>query len=73
MKLRLGVYVLNLTNTPSFALGTASAIGSTSSATASNAFVVPGTPQFLSPDIFSGSLGQAPFQRIVQFEARLSF
>jgi hypothetical protein len=58
---------------PSFALGTASGISSTASATASRAFVTPGTPQFLDPTIFSGGLGSQPYQRIIQLEAKLSF
>jgi Carboxypeptidase regulatory-like domain len=71
--LRLGVQVLNATNTPSFALGTGSAIASLTSATTGVGYVTPGSPQFLQKDIFSGALGLAPYQRIVQFEGRLSF
>ena len=72
-RLRFGVQVLNLTNSPSFALASASAIGSTSAATTTPGFVQPSSPQFLDQTVFSGSLGQAPFQRIVQFEARIDF
>jgi len=72
-RLRLGVQVLNLTNTPSYALASASAFGSTSAATTLPGYVQPTSPQFLDQTIFSGSLGQAPFQRIVQFEARFDF
>jgi hypothetical protein len=72
-RLRLGVQVLNLTNTPSFALASASAFGSTDAATTLPGFVQPTSPQFLDKTIFSGSLGQAPFQRIIQFEARFDF
>jgi Carboxypeptidase regulatory-like domain/TonB dependent receptor len=72
-RLRLGVQVLNLTNTPSFALASASAFGSTTAATTLPGYVQPTSPQFLDQTIFSGSLGQAPFQRMVQFEARFDF
>ena len=72
-RLRLGVQVLNATNTPSFALGGGSGIAITTAATSTNAFVVPGTPQFLKANTFSGSLGQQPYQRIIQLEARLTF
>ncbi len=71
--LRLGVQVLNATNTPSFALGTGSAIAALTSATTGVGYVTPGSPQFLKQDIFSGSLGLQPYQRIVQFEARVNF
>lgn len=72
-RLRLGVQVLNLTNSPSFALASGSAFGSTAAATTLPGYVQPSSPQFLDQTIFSGSLGQAPFQRIVQFEARFDF
>jgi hypothetical protein len=72
-RLRLGVQVLNLTNTPSFALGTAAAFSSTTAATGNPGFMQPSSPQFLDETIFSGSLGQNPFQRIIQFEARWDF
>jgi hypothetical protein len=75
MDLRLGVTCNNCTNTPSFALGSGSAFQSTAvaSGAAGRAFVTPGTPQFLDETIFSGGLGSAPFQRIIQLEAKLSF
>jgi hypothetical protein len=72
--LRIGVQVLNLTNTPSFALGTGGALqNETEPATASPAFVIPGSPQFLDETIFSGSLGEAPYQRLVQLYAKIDF
>jgi hypothetical protein len=71
--LRLGISCANCTNTPSFALGTASGIQSTSSATASRNYVTPGAPNFLDQTIFSGSLGASPYQRVIQLEAKLTF
>jgi hypothetical protein len=72
-RLRLGVQVLNLTNSPSFALASGSAQSSTTAATTNPGFVQPSSPQFLDQTIFSGALGQQPYQRIVQFEARFDF
>jgi hypothetical protein len=72
--LRLGAQVYNATNTPSFSLGTASALAfSGGPAETATAFVIPGSPQFLKANSFSGSLSMAPYQRIVQLEARLTF
>jgi hypothetical protein len=72
-KLRFGVSCVNCTNTPSYALGTASAINNTVAATSNRAYVTPGTSAFLDETTFSGGLGLAPFQRVVQFEAKLTF
>lgn len=71
--LRIGVACNNCTNTPSFALGTGAANQLTTVASGNRAFVTPGTPQFLDQTIFSGGLGSAPYQRIIQLEAKLSF
>jgi hypothetical protein len=74
--LRVGVQVVNLTNTPSYALGTGSAIATNASvaiAQGTPGYTIPHSPQFLRKDIFSGSLGQSPFQRIVQLQAKLLF
>jgi hypothetical protein len=70
---RFGVTCTNCTNTPSYALGTASGIGATDAASANRAYATPGTPNFLDKSSFSGSMGSAPFQRIVQFEGKFSF
>ena len=73
-RLRLGAQIINLTNTPSYALGSGSgAYGSTSAATGFPGYVQPSSPQFLDETIFSGSLGQLPYQRVIQFEARFDF
>jgi hypothetical protein len=71
--LRLGVTCANCTNTPSFALGTASGIAFNDAATTNRAYVTPATPNFLDETSFSGSMGAAPFQRIIALEAKLSF
>ncbi len=73
VNLRLGATCNNCTNTPSFALGTASGKLSTVAATGNRPYVIPGTPAFLDETTFSGSLGSSPYQRIVQLEAKLSF
>jgi hypothetical protein len=72
-RVRLGVSVINLTNTPSFALGSGSAQLTTTAATGNPGYVQPNSPQFLDQTIFSGALGQQPFQRVIQFEARIDF
>ena len=74
VRMRLGAQVINLTNSPSFALGSGSgAYGSTSAATGFPGYVQPSSPQFLDETIFSGSLGQLPYQRVIQLEARIDF
>jgi len=73
--LRLGVDCVNVTNTPSYSLGTGSALALADNgpAAVSNAFIVPGRAQFLDKQTFSGGLGNDPFQRLVQLQAKLSF
>jgi hypothetical protein len=73
--LRFGVDVVNVTNTPSYSLGTGSAIALADNgpAAVSNAFVRPDLPQFQDQETFSGGLGTDPFQRLIQFSAKLSF
>jgi hypothetical protein len=73
VNLRLGATCSNCTNTPSFALGTASGINSTDSATGNRPYVIPGSPNFLDETSFSGSLGSSPYQRIIQLEGKISF
>jgi hypothetical protein len=75
-RLRLGVQVVNATNTPSYALGSGSAIATNASVAAAQGtpgYTLPNSPQFLRREIFSGSLGQSPFQRIVQLQAKFDF
>jgi hypothetical protein len=73
--LRFGIDVINVTNTPSYSLGTGSAIALANNgpAAVSNAFVVPGRTQFLDKQIFSGGLGNEPFQRLVQLTGKFTF
>ncbi len=64
---------LNAFNHPSFTVGSGSAFGLTSRATGSPGYVDPTSPQFLDKTIFSGGLGQAPFQRSIQFGLKFVF
>jgi hypothetical protein len=60
-------------NHPSYIIGNGSVIATTDSATGFPGYVTPGTSQFLDKTIFSGGLGQAPFQRVVQFGLKVIF
>ena len=65
---------VNAFNHPSFAIGNGSVFGTTANARGFPNFVTPGTgAQFLNETIFSGGLGQAPFQRIIQFSLKVLF
>jgi len=73
--LRFGVQLVNAFNHPSFAIGNGSAIPDAANTSALNfpGFVTPNSPQFLDKRIFSGGLGQSPFQRVIQFDLKLIF
>lgn len=73
--LRLGISLWNAFNHPSFAIGNGGAIPDPSNNNATNfpGYVDPGSPQFLNKTIFSGGLGQSPFQRVISLEAKLFF
>ncbi len=73
--LRFGVQMMNAFNHPSFSLGNGGAIPDplNSSARDFPGFVNPSSGQFLDERIFSGGLGQAPFQRVIQFDLKLIF
>jgi len=76
VKLQLRVEMFNAFNHPSFTLGTGTVMGSTaanSPARSTPGYVTPGSSQFLKSNVFSGGLGNAPFQRIVQWGAKLTF
>jgi hypothetical protein len=73
--LRFGVQMMNAFNHPSFALGNGGAIPDPANASARDfpGYVNPSSGQFLNERIFSGGLGQAPFQRVIQFDLKLIF
>ncbi|HEX9760286.1 MAG TPA: hypothetical protein VGA40_05175, partial [Candidatus Acidoferrales bacterium] len=71
--LRFQVDFLNAFNHPSFSVGSGSVFGFTGNATGFPGFVTPGAPDFLDETIFSGGLGQAPFQRVIQFSLKFLF
>jgi hypothetical protein len=64
---------LNLFNHPSFTIGQGSVFPTTANATGFPGYVTPGTSQFLDKTIFSGGLGQAPFQRVIQLSLKVLF
>jgi hypothetical protein len=74
-RLRFGVSLANAFNHPSFSIGNGGAIPDPnhSSARAFPGYVNPSSSQFLDKTIFSGGLGQAPFQRVVTFDLKLIF
>ena len=64
---------INLFNHPSFIIGNGSAFNTTDNARGFPGFVTPGSSQFLDETIFSGGLGQAPFQRVIQLSLKVLF
>ncbi len=72
-KIRFQVDFVNAFNHPSFAIGNGSVFGTTANATGFPGYVTPGQAGFLNETIFSGSLGQAPFQRVIQFSLKVLF
>jgi len=73
LRLLFSAEFLNAFNHPSFTIGNGSALGLTSRATGRPGYVTPTSPQFLDQTIFSGGLGQTPFQRVIQFNLKLAF
>ncbi|MBI3950562.1 MAG: TonB-dependent receptor [Acidobacteria bacterium] len=67
------VELINAFNHPSFTIGNGSVFINTSNSTGFPGYVTPGTSQFLDKTIFSGGLGQAPFQRVIQFGLKVIF
>jgi len=64
---------INLFNHPSFTIGNGSVFLTTANATGFPGYVTPGSSQFLDKTIFSGGLGQQPFQRVIQLSVKVIF
>ncbi|MFH1575043.1 MAG: hypothetical protein ABIG68_13755, partial [Acidobacteriota bacterium] len=71
--LQFRVEMWNAFNHPSFGIGTGTVFNSTVNATGFPGYVTPGTSQFLDETIFSGGLGNAPWQRIIQWGLKFVF
>ncbi|UCF39034.1 MAG: TonB-dependent receptor [Acidobacteriota bacterium] len=73
MNLQFRVEMWNALNHPNHIIGNASVFSTTTNATTLPGYVTPGTGQFLNETIFSGGLGNSPFQRVIQWGLRLTF
>ncbi|MBI2822991.1 MAG: carboxypeptidase regulatory-like domain-containing protein [Acidobacteria bacterium] len=73
--IRFGVTFMNALNHPSFAIGngTVTPDPNHTSARTFPGYVNPASSQFLDERIFSGSLGQNPFQRVIMFDLKYDF
>ncbi|HET9215337.1 MAG TPA: hypothetical protein VFR18_00060, partial [Terriglobia bacterium] len=73
--LQFRVEMFNAFNHPSHTLGSGTVVSQTASnAPARNTeYATPGSDSFLKSDVFSGGMGNAPFQRIIQWGLKLSF
>jgi hypothetical protein len=69
--LQIRAEMLNVFNHPSFTIGAGSAFGLTARATGFPGYATPSSSQFLDKRIFSGGLGQSPFQRVIQLGLKL--
>jgi hypothetical protein len=67
------VEMWNAFNHPNFALGSGNITGRNTPAQTLPGYATPGSPQFLDKTIFSGGMGNAPFQRIIQWGLKLMF
>ena len=77
-KLQVRAELWNAFNHPSFSFGSGSALNYQSFSTPNPAttvtgYVTPGSTQFLNQTALSGSLGQAPFQRVIQLGLKFMF
>src|SRR5262249_18427371 len=72
-RLRFGVTLANAFNHPSFSIGNGGAIPDPNHTSAREfpGYVNPSSSQFLDKTIFSGGLGQAPFQRVITLDLKL--
>ncbi|MBI3949505.1 MAG: TonB-dependent receptor [Acidobacteria bacterium] len=67
------VELFNAFNHPNFIIGNGSVFGTNTNAVGFPGYATPGSSQFLDKTIFSGGLGQAPFQRVIQFGLKVTF
>jgi hypothetical protein len=74
MQFRVEMY--NAFNHSSFTLGSGNFTGQvapTSPAQTTSGYATPGSSQFLDKTVFSGGMGSAPFQRVIQWGMKLMF
>lgn len=69
-RIRFQADFINAFNHPSYSIGVGSVFGFTGNATGFPGFTQPASPQFLDETIFSGGLGNSPFQRVIQFSLK---
>ncbi len=69
-RIRFQADFINAFNHPSYSVGVGSVFGFTDNATGFPGFTQPASPQFLDKTIFSGGLGNSPFQRVIQLSAK---
>ena len=75
-ELQFRVEMYNAFNHASYTLGSGTFLGqtaSTSPARSTPGYATPGSSQFLQDSVFSGGMGNAPFQRIIQWGIKLLF
>jgi hypothetical protein len=71
--------LVNAFNHPSYTIGSGSVFngsafsGPSSPAATNSGYAIPGSPNFLQDNTFSGGLGQTPYQRVIQFSMRFMF
>ncbi len=65
--------LINAFNHSSPIIGTGGGGNTTAAATTNSGFTIPGAGNFLKEDSFSGGLGNAPFQRVIQFNLKVVF
>jgi hypothetical protein len=75
-EVQIRVEMFNAFNHSSYTLGSGTFLGqtaATSPARSTPGYATPGAPQFLNSAVFSGGLGNAPFQRIIQWGLKFMF
>ncbi|HKE33529.1 MAG TPA: hypothetical protein VKD65_17480, partial [Candidatus Angelobacter sp.] len=76
VNMQFRIEMFNAFNHPSYTLGSGNFTGqisTTSPAQSTSGYVTPGSPQFLNKAVFSGGMGNAPFQRVIQWGMKLMF